>query len=294
MSPDAFLKKDLPQKARLGCFEGDELSIRNLKSLSEFLFQRGLEWSCEIFPAQNPENIKEFIESQSEDLFCVRFDPDWSESWVSRTPVLPLKVSRLLAADTFFRREGRWEPVLIYDEALRRALLKMGRGLDVTHAAYLIGSGSRLRCLASVVLSLGFQKIYFVGEDNQDLEKQKAIIERLFVGSACSILPAHKLTMQTTGASLLINSLNLELAPEVAADVAYFNFVRKNGIVIDLGTHQQPQPLIEEALKANLKAISSLDVLGFFESIFFHELGLQARFPEIDYGSHWRQNLTSV
>lgn len=294
MSAEVLRGGPPPQQARLAYLEGDEFSKYNLQVLCDFLGNRGWQWVLESVPAMPADELKTYFEAQSEDLIALRLSPELSRDWISQCALLPLKISRLKAADAFVRRGREWEPLLLMEEALRRTVLKLGRGLDVKEAAYLIGEGAKLRAMASVVLGLGFQKVYLVSENTADLEAQKAVLDRLFVGSESLVLPAHSLTLQTVGASLLVNTLDLEKAPELAADVAYFNFMKREGFVVDIGSLLGSKSLLEEAKRASLRVIPSVEVYGTLEAIFVESLGLSSSLAGTDYRGHWIQNLTSV
>lgn len=276
----------------------DPLVEFSLQTMKNFFGTRGLHIEIERtdLPA---EELHDFFAPKTSTV--VRLGLDASEPWLKKSPLLPLKVRQLFAADVFSNLHGRWEPNLLLEEGMRDAILHHAKGLDTKGAAYIIGNGAQMRVLASVALSLGFQRLYLVSENDEDLEIQKAQLARMYMGSNLTTLPADSLTLQTIEASLLMNSLDLSQLPDVAGDLSYFNFMRQGGLVMDLNVWPIENPVLEEASRAGLRVVSPLDLHAQMETAFLDSLGLRSFMEGTDYAGYWKEsfqsraeNLTSV
>ncbi|MBX2989200.1 MAG: hypothetical protein KF802_15025 [Bdellovibrionaceae bacterium] len=218
---------------------------------------------------------------------AVRLVPDLCEEYLAKCPVQPLPVSRYRTADAFYRRQGVWEPELLAEESVRRVIMRQAHHLDLRESAYVAGSGVFLRVVGGVALGLGFRRVYLVGENEADLNEQARSLMKLYVGSEVQALPAHQLTVQTVGGSLLVNTLNLASRPELAADLAYFNFMRRGGLVMDLHGGPSEQLVLEEALRADLRIVPPHEFSGQSEYFFAERLGLGSLASERDFLNSW-------
>lgn len=211
------------------------------------------------FEARNFEPIGKLSEIESS-IDVVMPALAMSPQWLPACPVLPVKV-RLLGAADWYRWNGRsWEPELLIEKALHQAIIHEAHHLDIQHSAYVIGEGILLRVAASVAFGLGYRRVYLVSEIESDMEEQKAILERVYIGAEVIALPIHELTLQTVGSSLLLNTFDLKAKPDLATDLAYFNFMKRGGVVLDLYESGEDRVLLTEAHRAGLRVIPAWKV----------------------------------
>lgn len=229
------------------------------------------------------------------DISAVRLDFELSTEWVSASPVQSLIVSQLGAADLMFHRNGQWEPELLFEQAVRESIVRHGRTLDLKSSAYVIGSGHALTALGAVCLGLGFQKLCLVHEiEEADTEENLKVLQGMYRGAVITPLPAHQLTLQTVGSSLMINSSDLTDLPDLLADLSYFNFMCKDGVVMDLAFSAANRSMLEEARRAGLRVLPALDADGMANWLFLKGLGLADRFRVEDYLRSWESFVNSL
>lgn len=220
------------------------------------------------------QGLPETLSSLGNDVHAVRCSLAESLVYLPSCPVVPMKASQLGTADQFLPSRGRWTPELMIEKALLRGLVQHAQHLDLKESAYLIGEGAELRVIAAAALGLGFKHICLVGENEEDLIEQDQILRRMFVGAQIKMLPTHALTLQTVGASLLINSLPLSTREDLAADLAYFNFMRRGGVIVDLQDLRTNSDLLEEARRAGLRTLTAPTVFALRDQFFLESLGL--------------------
>ncbi len=217
-----------------------------------------------------------------------------SQKLIGQMTTLPTETRLLACADCLFYEDGAWWPRLNLKEAMRELIIKKARNLDINESAFIIGEGPLLRLLASLVINFGFSKVFLVGLSMVDLQEQRDRLKKTFVGIDWRPLEASQLTMQTVGAAILINSMPLEANPALLNDLAYFNFMKNQGLVVDLNVFPLESALIEEAHRANLRVLSGFQVRAQQDYGFIHRLGLANLISFEDFSDKWLNYLKQV
>lgn len=255
--------------------------------LRDFLRGEGRELDLEFLEVGSPEELPDAVLPLKPS--AVRLDPDLSSHWLSQCPLQPLPVSVMGAADFFQCVDGRWESDLLLDRSLHDVIVRLGKTIELNDWAYAIGEGAELRVIAGVCLGLGVRKLRLVSDRENDLREQRGILRKAYVGSQVECLPAHSLTLQTVEASLLINALELGEDSELAGDLAYFNFMRRGGLILDLKGIGPGNAILEEAARAGLRAIPPFETTGACDLLVARKLGFDVDAKA--YLESWRKRL---
>ncbi len=210
-----------------------------------------------------------------------------SEKLIGQMTTLPTETRLLSCADCLFYEDGAWWPRLNLKDAMRELIVKKAKTLDINESAFVIGEGPMLRLLASLVVSFGYSKIYLVGLSIEDVHEQRDRLKKNFVGIDWRPLEASQLTMQTVGATILVNSMSLADNQNLMNDLAYFNFMKNQGLVVDLNVFPLESPLVEEATRANLRGLSGFQVRAQQDYAFMRRLGLAKLIPFEDFSAKW-------
>ena len=250
---------------------GGEVLRRQCSFLKDFINSNGGSMTVDFLEVTGHQTLEAAVKAAGP-ADVVRADPELSQTWLLRCPVQPIAVSLAQAADLFFFENGTWHPYLLLERAIHDVIVRDAHSLDFRASAYAIGNGAWLRIIAGVALSFGFRKVFLVGENAVDLVRQQAMISRAFMGAEIVRVPVEALTLQPSGASFLINGLNLEGKPEISEDLAYFNFMQAGGVVIDLWSAVGQQNLLDEAKTAELRTVSSVEIDGQCEVIWMNLL----------------------
>ncbi len=217
-----------------------------------------------------------------------------SQKIISQMTTLPTETRLLSCADCLFYEDGAWWPRLNLKEAMRELIIKKAKTLDINESAFIIGEGPMLRLLASLVVSFGYSKVFLVGLSIVDVDQQVERLKKNFVGIDWRPMEASQLTMQTVGATILINSISLTENPNLLSDLAYFNFMKNNGLVIDLNVFPLESLLIEEAVRANLRYLTGFQVRAQQDYGFMHRLGLTSLISFEEFSAQWLAYLQNV
>lgn len=236
------------------------LKTENIDAKVESLDETGLSWI----------ELQQKMQGAVASITDFRTSPDL----VAKIPAQPTDVKAFQCADSLFFENGQWWPRLNLKEAIRLLIVKKVRSLDIRESAYVIGEGPMLRLLAGLVVTFGFSKVYMVGLSNEDVHNQIEILKKNYVGIDWRPLDTNQLTMQTVGATLLVNSVSLTEDTGLASDLAYFNFMKGQGLVVDLEVYPSTHPILEEAEKASLRVLSGFDVRAQQDYLFLQRIGL--------------------
>lgn len=190
-----------------------------------------------------------------------KFDIFRSTELLVSFPSVPERVQLLEAMDCIVELHGKQWPELLLVAAVKRALRRKVKTLDINQAAYVVGEGSDIRPLVMAATELGFGRICIVSADTEWLENEKKFLERRLVGIKFETVLTGDLTLQPQDTNLLLNSFNLHKHKEYLQDLAYFNFMVSGGVVVDLNAEGPHQILQDEATKAQLTVIKPDEIL---------------------------------
>lgn len=241
-----------------------------------------------IYSGESWSEFKKKLEGGSGALM----DMAHSRQLIQDIPALPTEIRSLYCADSMFFQDSKWWPRLNLKEAIRILIVKKARSLDIKESAYVVGQGAMLRMLGALVAGFGFSKVYLVGLSLTDVEHQMQELKQNFMGVDWRPLEAHQLTMQTIGATLLINSLSLANDSGLMSDLAYFNFMKNQGLVVDLNVVPIDNPLIEEAKRASLRTLSGFEVRTQQDLLFIERLGYLPLISVDAYAIKWEEYLS--
>ncbi|MGE0632028.1 MAG: hypothetical protein AB7O96_06445, partial [Pseudobdellovibrionaceae bacterium] len=81
-----------------------------------------------------------------------------------------------------------------------------------------------------------------------------------FFGLELNIIDPQTVTLQPGNTSLLINTLEHKDFPDVLTDIYYFNFLRKEGAVIDMVPSAAPTQLIQESKRIGVNVVEGHEI----------------------------------
>lgn len=268
----------MSEPLRIHVEDGALFESRSVEHLVGWAQKKGHDW----------EVVSEGAVEKFEGREAWRLAPGSHPDWMKRAPSLGVRVSRLGILDCAFRdSRGALDVELLLENALHDVIVSQGRGLDLRDNAYVIGAGGALGAGAAVALGLGYQRVHLVAEDDAPTTREIRALEKFFLGSEVRPVSAAALTLQPSSASLLINLLDLEKNPELSADLAYFNFMRRGGLVVDLTPSAGGKDLSVEAEQAGLRVLPAFEVTAEYEMLFARRLGLDLEPDRKDFLASW-------
>ncbi len=215
------------------------------------------EWPIEYKRAEDGANIQDISNSQF-DLH--RWPFGRSHELLSLYPARPERVQLLECADGLVKKNGKIWPDLILPIAVKSAIRRRIRTLDLRLVAYVVAKDILVRPLVSAAVSLGFSQICLVSDDDQFLKSEKDFLNRRLIGVNIDTVLTNDLTLRPQNGGLLFNAINLNHKKDSLQDIAYFNFMSSDSIFMDLFEGDPHAYLQEEAHRAHLLGIRPVEI----------------------------------
>lgn len=227
------------------------------------------------------ENIKKFLTSQGDEIdqqtysdltelskknisnSIIRCDLEFGAAQVTQLAMAPENVRFSRTFDSLSFENGTWLPRLRYFDVLRRKIVTQFGNIEIKEAAGVICDSAMRDGLVSVLVSLGFKTVLlFMPDGSDDVSVE---LSRYFIGIKFVTIPFAHLTQNQELTSLIVNSVDLESNSALMNDLAYFNFVSSDAIIVDLMSKTPIHPLLFEAEKAGLRTMKRRDVAAFYD-----------------------------
>jgi hypothetical protein len=261
---------------------GLSLSGKHLQKFSE---EKNLGWEVEHYPAYD-ETLLEGAKGA-----LVEFNV--SEQMLSGISTLPTMVRDLECFDCMIPQNDDWYPRVLWFEALRDLIVETARDLDNRSCGFVIGANECSRIAAAVMAHLGFPEVFLISETSVMPMRQLESLRRKFIGVKFHGIAASAMTLQSVQGSLLVNCVDLQSNKELEEDLSYFNFMKRDGLVLDLHLSSRDSVLIEESRRAQLRAVVPQDFFLKRNLAFLQTLGLAGEFKTEDFAQSWAAFLKS-
>lgn len=231
--------------------------VPDLENIKRYLQATSVEFTT--------EDYADLTELRSKDLnrSLVRCDLDFGKHCVSQLAMAPEAVRFNKTFDSLTFEFGHWLPRIKYFDILRRKIVTHFGNVEIKENAGIVCDSCSLEGLVSVIVSLGFRSIILFVPDDSGISVDE--LSRYFIGVKIKTVPFSGLTQNQDQTSLMINAVDLEKNSLLMSDLAYFNFMSANGIVVDLVSKTPIHPLLFEAEKAGLRVLKRLDLSAFYD-----------------------------
>jgi hypothetical protein len=211
-----------------------------------------------------------------------------SEIFLSGSARIPTEVREAGVVDSIIRQNGTMWIRCFLREALHQLILERASRLDTHSIAYVTGSDSIARLCIVVAVQMGFQKIVLISESQDEAQNLVQQLQKLFFSLEFTVLHESELTLQPNNGSLLLNTLSADIGSVVFEDLTYLNFLKKEGLVVDLPMGALTNPLLDEAEHVGIRHLASGEIWGLRDLLFLRTLSPQIlSLSEADYLKAW-------
>ncbi len=206
---------------------------------------------------------------------------------VAKMKEVPIEVLEVGSFDCVFFDSGHNIPRILLTHALHDLITQRAPRLSTAHAAYVAGELAISAATIIMTIKLGFQKIFWIVPENSNVDAMAQKIVKKYFGIELLILRDSDLTLQPNDGSLLINFYKELDRKEAIDDFAYLNFLRHEGLVMDIPFSVKPNHLLEEAFHSKVQTVDGIDIHGMRDYLFLRQL--QISLPSADeYLQRWR------
>lgn len=173
---------------------------------------------------------------------------------------LDVKTSRLGVADCLIRVGSSFRPLQILSEAVYAAILNKKSDLKTSESAVVIGDFDFVLSMTYKLAQVGFFKIIIATEKPSESIQIKKLIQTYAFNIQISTVALTELTQLESSSILLISNLHKKINPEAYESIAYFNFLSRGAVFIDINSRNEPV-LVEEARRAEINVIEEIEIL---------------------------------
>ena len=264
----------------------------SLQHMQDFFKIKNIEIELVAFKSENIENLLANQYELVKSFNFLRMGYETSQKILENWQAKPTQVSLLGCCDSIVNENGALWPRVIMIESLRETIVSKIKDHDIKEAGYVICDDLKGRVLVAMLLSLGHRRVYLVGEDEDFINSEVEWLRRFHIGIEILALPSHQLTLQTTRATILINTVVFPDGDPILNDLAYFNFMKDGGAVLDLDFANSKNPLLREAKRAALKTIPRSYISAFYDFSLIQKLNLKLDFSFEEFEKSWQKFLT--
>lgn len=218
--------------------------------------------------------------------------PPWhSDTFLGGSAKIPSEVREAGLVDSVVRQNGAMWIRCFLRESLHRLILEKAPKLDTHAIAYVTGSDPVAKLCITTAAQMGYQKIVLISEKKEEAESIVQKLQKLFFSMQFTILGETELTLQPNNGSLLLNTLPVATGGVVFEDLTYLNFLKKEGLVVDIPLNGASNPLLEEAKHVEVRHLSGEEIWGLRDFLFLQTLSPKFVSSEEEYLKAWIQFL---
>jgi len=157
--------------------------------------------------------------------------------------------------DGMILQGGRWWPLCASYEAFCQTFTGLGSALDTDSSAFVAGAGSMARAAIAALFKSGFRKFRVTSQASELSAGLIHDMQLKFFGLDMQVVPMNKIVLLAGVSSVFVNTLSADDAPEVEQEIAYLNFLKRPGAVIDSTLFARQSVLMKEALGSGIPGV---------------------------------------
>ncbi len=192
----------------------------------------------------------------------IRIHSDLGILVVQEFESMPSEIVDLGAADAFVYEKGGWWFRNFLQKAFLKTISKYGSSIDLESSALIVGTGARARVFASGFIKVGFSEVNISSIFDEQGTKFVDALKRKYFGVNINFVPQSRLVTLPGIHGVLVNSTPIDSNNELINELNYFNFLQKEGLVIDLNLFPVESRLTKEAKTVGAVVIQGYQILA--------------------------------
>lgn len=249
----------------------------------------GKEHSLDLQVIQT-EDVLQVLKLKKKDYNYIRVASEMCKELLHYLPVQPENVRFLQIFDSLSYENGMWVPRLTYFDILRAIFVRKFKNHNIKDACVIICHEHEVLPFIQFCVGLGHQRIIIFNESGSLVQETE--IKKHIIGIHLHVVSFADLTQVSELSSLMLNSLDLPKNSTLLNDLAYFNFMSRDGVVIDLCSNAPVNPFLFEAEKAGLRTLARKEIVSQFEFSTLLKLGLLTSFEKENFFQEYSEIMT--
>lgn len=238
-----------------------------------------IQWYKEEVSRLNPRIQLEFLPEEE----LVNFDFSKASQWalIKFNPYMSDVVyERFHTLNEIEKITGHFDSVingkkavsLLY-KALIREIRQVNRNLDTSGEGLICCETSLLKCLILTAAQLGLKTIKLVTLDEEQSKKHVEALQKHIFSLNIELVEPKNLTLLASRCSVALCGLLGNHQTQLLTDLSYLNFMKKNGIAVDVALSLENSLIIEEAINIQLPYLDGLLIEAAALDIALSEIG---------------------
>ena len=231
------------------CVVGFKFGRTRYELLGQWMTEKGLSHQLEFIELAPTEFTAEFTEILN-NYDQVRIESPHGLSTYAHFKRHEAMMSQLKSVDCVVKDDlGQWWCRSLTYKSLCEALQGVGERIELERPVLIVGAGSSARAALAACAKMGFKKFNITNKyDDQGLELIREMKENFF-GLDFEFIPQHRLTLLPGSNCIAINTTPNDPSNDLLNELYYFNFLKKNGVVVELNFSPMHTQLIRESLE---------------------------------------------
>lgn len=206
------------------------------------------------------------------DALIVLFDPALSEEVLARFSNRSQDLELLRVVDCLVHENGRFWPRSLYRQAFRDVVYDKSPALDTSLRCYVAGDHPLIPVALESFSRLGYSQFYWIAGDRAAVAPTIERLRRYLIGMKINSLQNSELNLQANNGSLILNGITAEKDQAILDDLAYLNFLRPPGLILDLEASEPVDWGVSEEDGRGFPIVSHKDLLKVYDSVLMKAL----------------------
>lgn len=276
-----ILNKGLNQLIKWAEIAGKS-SLNRYQILSEFLSQQGVENSLEFIEV-SPGDFQEVFLSSIEKFEVLRIGSPFLGSSAALVDGQNTRIRNLSTADTFLKRGSQKVLKSFLYESLHLILMRNSQFFKPEDPALVVGAGAAAKTACGVLVQVGYKEILITNQYAEEAQNLIEDLKKIFFHVKFDFVQPEKLVNLSGNQSILINTTPVVKENTLLEELYYYNFLRADGMVIDLYFTKDVTPLVQEARQIGIRFVQGFETALLTDYLFAKEIfGLKATQEEYE------------
>ena len=190
----------------------------------------------------------------------VRMSSSLAPSILKHVKVQSTWTTLLGVVDGMNKTPHGWWPLCALYENFGQMLIALGQDLDMRGGVMVAGAGASARIVVASFFKAGFQEFLITNFDDQEAQEMIADMRSRFFGMKMEWVPMESIVLLPGNCSVLVNCTPSIEENALLTELSYLNFLKRPGILFDLGRGSRTSVLAEEVRDAGVRAITGLEI----------------------------------
>ena len=212
-------------------------------------------WTADLPGSPNPAALAEFAH--------IRLAGFTGEEFLKTLDTQSSWTTLLGATDGAVRTDRGWWPLCALFEALSQILVARGENLELRCAVLIAGGGVGARAAIAALSRAGYKR-FLVTDEQVASHRMLEEVRGRFFGLDFTFVPLDRIVLLPAETSVLVNCAGGVIYQEgeknLMTELSYLNFLRRPGLLLDLGEGGNATNLTRDAGDAGVEIVGAAEI----------------------------------